>query len=240
VRSATHCSHCLHVGHNRATCPDLPKKPPRAKDPSGKSWRATEWLRESGGTLLGAAKRFHVSRQAVHAMWEARGLGALPTQQKRAEIIGSIRRFDGLPAREIAAQTGLSTSTIGRLARKIGICVAPRPNLSDQIRPDVEELLPRIRAREVTLTDVAHQLGVTHQVLHETLKTLVDEPLDLSSRGQDYRGRVDGKSKAQRASELVDAGVSVREASAQIGVATRCVYKYRKSKGVAPSVKERR
>lgn len=121
------------------------------------------------------------------------------------------------------------------MAEEAGICVAPVPSLVDQIRPDVEELLPLIRARKITLTEVAHRLGVTPQILHEALKTLIDGPRGLSNRGQDHRARVDGKSKSRRGSELVDAGMSVREACAQVGVAARCVYKYRKDKGMAPT-----
>jgi transposase len=36
------------------------------------------------------------------------------------------------------------------------------------------------------------------------------------------------------------AGTSVREASARLGVSNRCVYKYRKAKGLAQRTKEAR
>lgn len=190
-----------------------------------RSARAVEWLRENAGkTLRDAAKKFHVSHQAIQQKWTALNLGPTPALIARAARVARITQLaaEGKTVNEIAQTIGSPGHVVRHVCRANDIAVTSEFGLDEGALLLAIDLV----GAGGSIAQAALIVGITHNYMARILRRRGLGPGRARSSGKRT-----GLSKI--ASELVDAeGISVTAAAARVGVSPPSVHNYRRARGL--------
>ncbi len=206
------CRSCGGSGHNTATCDK--RVEPRAPRPGSKSRQAALWLRETGATLLDAANRHGVTRQAVQQAYARMTRGRdTPVRSRRKDLAARAVQMatDGMTVDEVADAMDMPVGTVRRDCGRAGVV----PVSAIDVRRRSYVAAVQAVASGKCRVDIAADLGVSLGTLDRYLK----EAGVSASRSQ--TGRMDGRSA--RAADLVESGWKLAAAARHERVAPSSV-----------------